>query len=44
MNYRDNFNHLGEMLEGDYQPWTLADKIICAMCWAVVAALCLGVI
>ena len=31
MNYRDNFNHLGEMREGDYQPWTLEDRVVLAL-------------
>ncbi len=44
MNYRDNFDHLGQMREGDHHPWTLADKIICGLCWVVVAALCIGII
>lgn len=44
MNYKNHFNHLGEMKEGDYLPWTLADKVLIALLWAVVAALCLGLI
>lgn len=44
MNYRDNFNHLGEMNGGDYLPWTLADKVLIVLLWVVVAALCLELI
>lgn len=41
MNYRDNFNHLGERIYADFR---ISDLVICSIAFAVIAALFSGVL